>query len=121
MLKREDARDLDVLLQLARAAAGRLSCSECGGSLTFDTVEERDEWELLSRECSACGVMIPAERLALFPASELCARCQERIDGGQSPDQHDDYCPRCGARMVVRRRRGEGIAGYEQVCPACRR
>jgi len=122
MLKREDQRDIAYLLQLAQAARERLYCPACGsGGLTIEPVLEDDEWGTPVKPCSACGAMIPSERLELFPDSELCATCQQRVDRGQTPDQHDDFCPRCGTRMTVRQRRGSGIVGYEMICPACRR
>jgi DNA-directed RNA polymerase subunit M/transcription elongation factor TFIIS len=122
MLKRGDDLEPQFLLEIAAAARERLTCSSCGrGGVLVQLADERDEFEPASRPCAACGAAIPAERLELFPDSELCASCQQRIDRGQTPDQHDDYCPRCGTRMVVRQRRGSGIAGYEMSCPACRR
>jgi len=122
MLKREDQRDLDLLLQLARAARERLFCPACGGGcLTVELAPAEDDWGMPAKPCAACGAIIPSERLELFPESELCAACQQRIDRGQTPDQHDDFCPHCGTRMTVRQRRGSGIAGYELICPACRR
>lgn len=122
MLKRDDARDVEFLLQLAKGATGRILCSSCGsGGVTVAIAEERDDWDAPSKLCAACGAKIPPERLELFPQSDLCAACQQRIDRGGSPDQHDDYCPRCGSRMIVRQRRGSGIAGYEMICPDCRR
>jgi DNA-directed RNA polymerase subunit M/transcription elongation factor TFIIS len=122
MLKRGDDADGQYLLQLAAAARDRLLCSACGRhGVSVQLAEDRDEFESPSRPCAACGASIPVERLELFPDSELCAACQQRVDRGQTPDQHDDYCPRCGTRMVVRERRGSGLAGYELICPECRR
>jgi predicted RNA-binding Zn-ribbon protein involved in translation (DUF1610 family) len=121
MLKRDQQGGLDILLQLASAARLRLLCPVCGsGGLDFEP-EAGDDWDTPAKACAACGAAIPAERLELFPDSDLCAACQQRVDRGQSPDQHDDYCPRCGARMTLRPRRGSGIAGYEMICPSCRR
>ena len=120
MLKREDERDADFLLQLARAAGRKLLCPKCGcGGVKVEPADDRDEWGAASKPCAACGAMIPAERLELYPDSALCAACQHRVDRGQSPDRHDDFCPRCGSRMVVRQRRGSGIAAYELICPDC--
>jgi predicted RNA-binding Zn-ribbon protein involved in translation (DUF1610 family) len=122
MLKRDDQRDRDFLISLAASQSARLTCSQCGrGGVKVETADNRDEWELPSRPCVACGEPIAPERLELFPQSELCAACQQRVDRGQSPDQHDDYCPRCGARMTIRQKRGSGIAAYEMICPDCRR
>lgn len=121
MLRREDERGADFILQLASAARERLSCTACGGVGVSIEPTPDDEWAAPSRQCAACGATIPAERLELFPDSDLCAACQSRVDRGQTPDRHDDYCPRCGTRMTVRQRRGSGLAGYEMICPACRR
>lgn len=122
MLKRGDDAGEQYVLELAAAARERLKCSSCDrGGILVNLAEDRDDFEASSRPCAACGAAIPAERLELFPNSELCAACQQRVDRGQTPDQHDDYCPLCGTRMVVRQRRGSGIAGYELICPACRR
>ena len=119
--KRRDEVDPQFLLEISASARDRLKCSSCGrGSVLVQLADERDDFEAPARPCAACGAAIPAERLELFPDSELCASCQQRVDRGQTPDQHDDYCPRCGTRMVVRQRRGSGIAGYEMSCPACR-
>jgi predicted RNA-binding Zn-ribbon protein involved in translation (DUF1610 family) len=121
MLKRGEDVEPQFLLEISAAVRERLKCSSCGlGGVLVQLADERDEFEPASRPCAACGAAIPAERLELFPASELCAACQQRVDRGQTPDQHDDYCPRCGTRMVVRQRRGSGIAGYEMSCPSCR-
>jgi predicted RNA-binding Zn-ribbon protein involved in translation (DUF1610 family) len=122
MLKRGDDIEPEYLLEISAAARDRLTCSSCGRSgVLVQLAEERDEFDAPTQPCAACGAAIPAERLELFPESELCAACQQRVDRGQTPDQHDDYCPRCGARMIVRQRRGSGIAGYELICPECRR
>jgi DnaK suppressor protein len=121
MLRRDDQQSLEFLLQLAGSARERLLCSACGGRGATIEPAPDDEWGSTSNACTACGATIPAERLELFPESDLCAACQSRVDRGQTPDQHDDYCPHCGTRMTVRQRRGSGIAGYELICPACRR
>jgi RNA polymerase-binding transcription factor DksA len=70
--------------------------------------------------CAACGKMIPAERLELFPDTTLCTACQSTVDRGAAPDT-EEYCPRCGARMQVRAARSAGVARYALVCPQCRR
>jgi predicted RNA-binding Zn-ribbon protein involved in translation (DUF1610 family) len=122
MLKRDDAREPEMLLQLAHAAAARMLCRSCGsGGARVELVPDADEWDGPAKECAACGARIPPERLELFPEMDLCATCQQQTERGQTPDEHDDYCPRCGTRMIVRSRRGSGVAGYEQVCPACRK
>jgi predicted RNA-binding Zn-ribbon protein involved in translation (DUF1610 family) len=122
MLKRDDQRDLAFLIALAGAQSRQLTCNHCGrGGIKVEVADEANEWDRPTKPCAACGRPIPPERLELFPDSELCAACQQRVERGQTPDQHDDYCPRCGARMVVRQKRGSGLAGYEMICPDCRR
>src|SRR4029453_4903050 len=113
--------EMEFLLQLASAARLRLLCPACGGGGLDVEPDLDDEWGGTQKSCVACGARIPVERLEIFPYSELCASCQQHVDRGQAPDQHDDYCPRCGTRMIVRQRRGSGITAYEQFCPACRR
>ncbi len=121
MLKRDDQGDMDFLLQLANAARLRLVCPACGsGGLDLEP-DQDDDWDGAVKACAACGAAIPTERLELFPDSDLCAACQHQVDHGQTPDQHDDFCPRCGSRMIVRQRRASGLAAYEMICPACRR
>lgn len=122
MLKRNDTREPELLLQLANSAANRMLCESCGsGGVRVELADDTDDWGAAPKPCAACGSPIPALRLEFYPDAHLCAVCQDQADRGETPDQHDDYCPRCGTRMVVRTRRGSGIAGYEQVCPACRR
>lgn len=122
LLKREDERDLAVLLELAAGARARIACPECGSlGLSAKALDEEDEWGTPVKKCAACAATIPPERVELFPAAELCAACQKRIDAGGSPDAHDDFCPHCGTRMVVRQKRSSGLTRYEQVCPACKR
>jgi DNA-directed RNA polymerase subunit RPC12/RpoP len=121
MLKRDDDREPEFLLQLASVASGKLTCASCGSGVKISLADDADEWNLPRKDCAACGTRIPPERIAIYPDMDLCAACQAKAERGQTPDVHDDYCPRCGTRMVVRQRRGSGIAAYEQVCPACRR
>ncbi|MDX1948351.1 MAG: TraR/DksA C4-type zinc finger protein [Pirellulaceae bacterium] len=121
LLKRDDERDPAVLLELARAARTRLVCPDCGSAGLAVSPCERDEWETPAKACAACGWAIPPERVELFPDADLCAACQKQVDSGDGPNAHDDFCPHCGERMVVRQQRGSGLSRYRQVCPACRR
>jgi hypothetical protein len=121
MLKRTDDWNETWGLALAAAARERLLCNQCGAGGVVVSPAPDDEWDLLARPCAACGSPIPGERVALYPDTTLCARCQESVEAGRTPDGHDDFCPHCGERMTVRMKRGSGIARYEQICPACRR
>jgi RNA polymerase-binding transcription factor DksA len=86
-----------------------------------EIANDSTEWDGPAKVCAACGARIPPERIAIYPDMHLCAACQSKAERGQTPDGHDDYCPRCGTRMIVRQRRGSGISAYEQTCPTCRR
>ena len=125
MLKRENRGDTkgdaNLLLQLADAARQQLTCSQCGkGGLRIELASD-DGWDAPSKACAACGAAIPPERAELFPNSDLCAACQSRVEQGQSPDKHDEFCPRCGSRMIAAQRGRAGVSRYEMVCPDCRR
>lgn len=48
MLKRDDAREPELLLQLANASADRMRCDACGrGGVSVELADEADEWVLL--------------------------------------------------------------------------
>lgn len=118
MLKRATEPDMPLLLELFRTAADRSTCDACQHTGLTVSPAPADEWGD-ERACESCGKAIPRERLELFPDSTLCVTCQQRADS--SPGGTDDYCPRCGAKMTVRQKKGPGIARYELVCPECRR
>jgi len=122
MLRRDDGRDIGLLLELARSKAADFACPACEapGYLPQEVSGDDDFDDLPPpRPCMACGATIPAERVELFPESDLCARCQEKIDRGESLSG-DDYCERCGSPLVVRKT-STGVTRYQQVCPQCRR
>jgi predicted RNA-binding Zn-ribbon protein involved in translation (DUF1610 family) len=122
MLRRERETDPALLLELAASAATSWSCPQCDtAGFAPELAPEEDDWGRPQKRCAACGHLIPRERVDLFPDSDLCAVCQGKVDDGGSPDQHDDYCPRCGTRMIVRSSRRAGLSKYEMVCPSCRR
>lgn len=124
MLSR-DAPDEATIWELARVASGRLTCPQCGAAGLGIERTQDDDAELWGDPipCEFCAAMIPAERLAVFPNSKVCAKCQAKLDRGETAGGVD-YCPRCGAPMVVRATRGDGITRYQQVCSQgarCRR
>ena len=123
LMKRAEEPDADVALELARAASDRLTCPRCraGGfqAERSTAIDGDDDWGD-AKPCAACGKMIPAERVALFPTVELCASCQKQLESGRTT-AGDDYCPRCGTPMEMRHGRGAGISKYQLVCPSCRR
>ena len=118
---REERQDLAYLMALAKTVAGQWPCGACGASgLRIEEAEGPiDEFDA-GQPCAACGKMIPAERLELFPGTTLCTACQSTVDRGGTPDT-EEYCPRCGTRMQIRAGRASGVARYALVCPQCRR
>ena len=118
---RKEREDLDYLMALARTIADRWPCAACDaiGLKIEEADEATDEFDG-GRPCDACGKMIPAERIKLFPETTLCTNCQSVIDHGGTPDTQE-YCPRCGSLMQIRSARGSGVARYALVCPQCRR
>lgn len=111
-----DVPDVETLAELARVAAHKLRCPSCGGQGLNVGVPPEDDDEFWGDPlpCEACGVMIPAERLAVFPQSKLCAKCQAKQDRGEAIGE-TEYCPRCGAPMVMRAVRA-GVTRYQLVC-----
>ena len=112
-----DVPDEETLVELARVGAAKLTCPGCGAiGLKVERAPD-DDAELWGDPipCEFCGAMIPAERLAIYPDRKTCAKCQAKLDRGESAGGVD-YCPRCGAPMVVRATRGGGITRYQQVC-----
>lgn len=122
MLRRDDGRDLSLLLELARSKTADLTCPSCESPGFLPKESSGDDFDDAvppPRPCMACGKVIPPERVALYPESELCAACQQKIDEGGSLSG-DDYCDRCGTPLVVRKT-SAGVTRYQQYCPQCRR
>ena len=122
MLRREKEPAWDLIIELFPTAAARLVCDKCGHQ-GLQVSEAQDEWDdadgATSRSCIDCGLPVSTERLAAFPDTQRCMRCQQAAEQGE--DVASDYCPRCGTAMQLQRRRGGGLAGYQMVCPECRR
>jgi predicted RNA-binding Zn-ribbon protein involved in translation (DUF1610 family) len=118
---RQERKDLPYLLALARTVSDQWLCPACGAAgLTLDEADgPADDFEA-GQPCAACGKMIPAERMELFPDTTLCTACQSIVDSGGTPDTQE-YCPRCGSLMQIRAGRASGVAHYALVCPHCRR
>lgn len=115
MLTRDEPDDT-TLWELARAGAPRLKCPDCRGvGLRLELARDDAESWGDPVPCEACGAMIPRERLEVLPDSRLCASCQGKLDRGATAGP-SEYCPRCGAPMLVRPSRGAGITRYAAVC-----
>jgi len=118
MVRRDTAPELDVLPELFRSAAVRLTCPKCEtvGLVASETEPEDDEEWGMARACAECGQPIPRERLEIFPSADLCVRCQQKSDRGESSET--EYCPRCGSVMTIRQSR-RGVTRYVMSCPNC--
>ncbi len=114
--------DTDVLVELFRTSTGRFTCPQCGAKSLIASPSEQldDEAWGESRKCESCGALIPAERVEIFPDTRLCVACQKRDDRGELTGPAE-YCPRCGAVMVLKRAGGAGVTRYVMACPACRK
>jgi DNA-directed RNA polymerase subunit M/transcription elongation factor TFIIS len=118
---REERKDLAYLVALAQTVADQWPCPACDGiGLTVDDAAGGGVDFAGGQPCAACGKMIPAERMELFPNTTLCTACQSIVDAGGTPDTQE-YCPRCGSLMQIRAAGGSGVARYALVCPECRR
>jgi len=119
MLRRDVGPDAELLGELFRAAVARSNCPACGeSSLVVRAVSESNEDWGMARACAECGRPIARERLELLPTATLCAACQGAADRGESGAA--EYCPKCGAVMVLKPR-GGGVTRYHMTCPQCRR
>lgn len=118
---REERQDVAYLVALGTSVADRWSCPACGAAgVSVSQDDERDGDFDGGRPCAACGELIPAERLELFPETTLCTACQSTVERGGAPDTQE-YCPRCGVPMQIQAARGAGITRYALLCPQCRR
>lgn len=113
--------ELDVMIEVLRAAAPGLACPECGAkglSIGPPAADPADWPETL---CSACSRPIPEERLEALPGTTLCAACQRAAESGEAGET--EYCPLCGSPLALRLSRSAGLARYVMVCtgnPPCR-
>jgi hypothetical protein len=119
MVRAGKAPEPEMLCELLRAAAGKLSCPQCGAlGLATRTLELDDEAWGQPRRCEGCSQPIGRERLAALPDTRLCAACQQGEECGAAPASQD-FCSRCGTPLVVRATRGAGLTRYVSVCPSC--
>lgn len=120
MLRREQQPAPDLVAELFRASVSRMPCGECGRTgLTLSPVPDDEAWGG-ERRCEACSQLIPPERVQLLPGVKLCVACQGKRESGAAIGPAE-YCPKCGSVLQVKLRSGDGLAGYRQYCPECRR
>ena len=111
------------LEELLAGAAPRWTCPECKtpGLQVRPYREERDDWEEAVR-CEVCRKPIPTERLEAMPGVRRCLACQHEHESGALAAE-PEYCPKCGAPLVLKASRGPGLTRYRLFCtgtPPCR-
>ncbi len=122
-LRADKQMELDVTVEVLSAAAGQLACPQCEqiGLIAAPTVDDADDWPE-ARVCEACSKPLDPQRLEAVPNAVLCAACQRKDELGQL-ETETEYCPKCGAAMLLRPSKSRGITRYVNVCtgnPPCR-
>ncbi len=121
MLKRDTSPSWSFMRALLESAAKTMACEQCLKTglivTTLDSGSDEDWGQ--ARKCLGCQQAISAERLEVFPNSELCPACQTREENGEAVGTDVDYCSRCGDVLTVKRASGSGVARYVIRCPSC--
>ncbi|QDU94440.1 TraR/DksA C4-type zinc finger protein [Lignipirellula cremea] len=119
MLRREKKPDEAMLDELFTIAVSRMACLQCGalGLTAGQAVDDFDDEDsgLVQRLCASCSKPIPSERLEVFPDAQQCAGCKEKGAPPAGPLTEEDFCERCGARMVLYQSRS-GLHRFSMVC-----
>ena len=118
VLRREAKPEVDLLVELFRCSLGKFSCHACDTVGLTAREPDAAAWNH-TRTCIDCSAPIPQERLEIFPAAQRCVVCESK-SRGDTTDQRE-FCSKCGEVLVLRLRKGAGIAKYEMSCPKCRR
>ncbi len=111
------------LRELLLSSGSRLSCPECGCEgldVKPHHAGEGDWQEAVT--CEVCRKPIPLERLAALPGVRRCVGCQQEAESGRAREE-PEYCPKCGAPLVLRVSQGGGTTRYKLFCtgsPPCR-
>ncbi len=119
MLRRANEPDSELHWALLESARRKLACEYCG-HVGLDARRQADDFDDAwpsAAVCRACGAVIPAERLEVFPDARLCARCQHGAETAAAEPR--EFCPRCGAVMKMRSSGGSSITRYQMACDAC--
>ena len=121
MLRRAKQPDPELIWEIFPSGLARMRCPDCGQQALTAVPLEDESWPE-ARRCVTCSSPIPPERLAAIPNTEMCVACQAASDQGES-DEPQEFCPKCGAPLVVRLAGGAGISRYRLQCtgsPPCR-
>lgn len=118
MLRREAEPEPAFVEALAAETTHRMVCESCGETGLVRT-EAFDDFDVLeAKDCVACGVRIPPERLELFPDSIRCAACTAALENGQAVGNDREFCSRCGDVLRMRTRE-QAVTRYQMYCPSC--
>ncbi len=122
-LKRNAEPEPELVDELARAAAGEMTCSSCAAVGLYVAGEDEGvaDWPTAGL-CEACGGKIEPERLEALPEAVRCVACERASESGQ-PIGEVEYCPKCGAPLALRPTTGAGLVRWRMVCtgaPPCR-
>ncbi|WP_164104657.1 hypothetical protein [Candidatus Laterigemmans baculatus] len=122
---RRDARPDPALIDtLFEAELPRLACPECGETALEQREElpspedelDPEEWGE-ARRCVACRSIIHPDRLEILPDTRQCSACAAAGKTGEADER--DFCPRCGAELLLAEARGAGLARYTSQCRSC--
>lgn len=118
--KTPSRRALEELLQ---SSGSRLVCPDCRtvGLEVAPYHAGEGEWQE-AVTCESCRKPIPPERLEALPDTRRCVQCQQAAETGTMKEE-PEYCPKCGAPMILRVSRSGGTTRYKLFCtgsPPCR-
>jgi len=122
MLRRNARPDRSLVQELLHGGGERLACPECGTpGLVAVPLRDEGDWQD-APTCEICGKPLAPERLEAMPDATRCVTCQQDAESGALA-REAEYCPKCGAPLVLRVSRSAGITRYKMFCtgtPACR-
>jgi hypothetical protein len=122
-LRRTKEPDEALLRELLHGAAPQLVCPDCGMlGLRVAPYADDDDWAE-ARRCEACRKPIEPERLEALPGATRCLACQRQAESAPAEQFEPEYCPRCGAPLILKVSQGAGTTRYKLFCtgsPACR-
>ena len=118
-MKRQRAPDLEILLEVFRTTPDTAACPDCGLSPREISVVTDDFDDLAPRKCEHCSVIIPPERLEVFPDITTCTQCISQPNNLATEMSASDFCARCGDLMMTAQTHRGGISRYVFKCSGC--
>ena len=113
--------DRKSIKDLLAGLGSRIVCPECRstGVEARPCDSDDDDWQQ-AVVCEICRKPIPLERLEALPGVRRCVKCQQSSEK-PAPASEPEFCPKCGAPLILKVGRGAGITRYKLVCTAgCR-